>query len=289
MDDLHLDDLKIDSLVDLLKAAYTLEDYDHMIEIADKLLLSAERVYSRQKQAMGSGNRYVHLEGKRHIVYYYGFPKLMKGLAFEKLERYEEARECIKFYTDLAWLDDGTKEAEEEINIFKLFARGNELTVNVLEGKHEFLAPYVQFLEESRIEELLPGLETILKSGIDYGFSVNWVLDRFESDIDKAAESCSKKGEAIYVAKFFYKLSIYYFKTEQYGAAVHNTLKALEASGNFKDVTAFRKSVALFESLRGYVDVNQQQRYTDVINNIMKEELENEKSTFIIDANIRIN
>lgn len=41
MSELRLDDLKIDSLVDLLKATYALEDWDKMIEIANKLHLSA--------------------------------------------------------------------------------------------------------------------------------------------------------------------------------------------------------------------------------------------------------
>ncbi|MFB5675160.1 hypothetical protein ACE3NQ_11520 [Paenibacillus terreus] len=289
MDDLYLEDLRIDSLVDLLKAAYSLEDWGRMIEIADKLLLSAEMVYSKQKKSIDSGKRYIYLDGKRHIVYYFGFSKLMKGTAFEKMGRYAEAQECIKFYTDLSWLDDGTEEAEKEINIFKMFAKGNSLTVSLLDGKQEYLAPYVQYIEESRIEELLPGLETILKSGIDHGFSANGVLDRFKNDIEKAIEICSKKGEAIYVAKFYYKLSIYYFKTGQYEAALHNTLKALEASGNFNDVIVFRKSVALFESLRGYAGVDQQQRYVALMSNILKEELENEKNTFISDDHIRVN
>ncbi|WP_355317845.1 hypothetical protein [Paenibacillus jiagnxiensis] len=118
-----------------------------MTEIAGKLLLSAERVYSRQKQSLESGKRYIYLDGTRHIVYYFGFSQLMKGIALA----------CIKDYSDLSLLDDGSTEAGEEISAFKMFAKANTLSISLLDGRQEYLDPYVQFLKESRVEELLPG------------------------------------------------------------------------------------------------------------------------------------
>ncbi|MFB5265874.1 hypothetical protein ACE41H_03620 [Paenibacillus enshidis] len=245
MDDLHLDGLKIDSLVDLLKAAYILEDYDHMIEIADKLLISAERVYSKRKQSLELGKRYVYLDGKRHIVYYFGFSQLMKGIALGKKELYEESLACIKDYADLSWLDDGSKEAGEEISAFKMFAKANTFSVSLLDGKQEYLDPYVQFLKESRVEELLPGLMTILISAINHGFHVDSVFDHFKGKIGEAIEICSKSGEAIYITKFFYTLLSYHLKMKQHHVVLHNVLQALEASNNFKDVSGYKVNISV--------------------------------------------
>lgn len=289
MDALHLDDLRIDSLVDLLKVSYSLEDHDRMIEIADKLYHSAQDIYNKQKKNLKLGNKYIYQDRIRHIIYYFGFSLLAKGIALQKKERYEESKQCIQIYSDLAWLNDGTEEANKEIEIFKLFAKANTFAVSLLEGRQEYLDPYVQFLGESRIEELLPGLMTILNSAIEHGYSVDSVLEHFEDAIRDAVEICSKKGEAIYLAKFYYRLSLYQFKMKQYKIAVRNTLKALAGSDTFGDIAEFKKCIVLFESFRSHADAEQQQQFTAIMNKILREELKNEKGISFDNDYIGIN
>ncbi|MFB5761189.1 hypothetical protein [Paenibacillus medicaginis] len=290
MDDLHLDDLRIDSLVDLLKASYTLEDYEHMIEIADKLLLSAERVYSRQKQSIDSGKRYVYLDGKRHIVYYFGFSQMAKGIALQKKELYNESLICIKNYADLSWLDDGSKDAAEEIAAFKTFAEANTYSVNLLAGRQEYLHQYVQFLKASRIEELLPGMITILNSAIQHGFAVDFVLNDSEGAIEEAIEACSKDSkEVVYVTKFYYTLSEYHLKMKHYQIALHYILLTLAVSDKFKNVAVFKKCVVLFEHHRIHADQDQQNTYAKFMNEIWEREIKNEKSISNDDAYNRVN
>lgn len=78
---------------------------------------------------------------------------------------YFESKQLIDNYSDLSWLNDGSKEAENEVQFFKLFARANMLAVNVLEGNQEYLELYIDFLNQSKIEELLPGLLNIVEAG----------------------------------------------------------------------------------------------------------------------------
>ncbi|SUA83311.1 DNA-binding protein [Paenibacillus macerans] len=280
LNQLRLDDLKIDSLVDLLKATYTLEDWDKMIEIADKLHLAALEL---------EGERSTKSKAcERHPTYYFGYSKLMKGLALQNKGQYNESKALVEEYSDLSWLDDGSKEAKEEVEFFKLFSKANMLAVNLLSGRLEYLDPYIQFLRDARIEELLPGILNITDAAIKHDFDIGDVLTLFEDDINKALEYYKLK-RTVYLMRVFFKLSLYHFVRQQYSAAIDKTLQGLELSNILKDTFAFKKFSALFESFRKHADENQQKRYTLFMNNTLKEELSNEKSIFFDGDRIGVN
>ncbi|MFM9277598.1 hypothetical protein [Paenibacillus jiagnxiensis] len=248
MDDLHLDDLRIDSLVDLIRASFFLEEWSKMLQISDKLLLSANKVYSEQKKALEAGKRYVFDDRKRHVVYYFGFSYMSKGIALHKMERFEESKECIKQYVDLSWLDDGSKKAKEEIDFFKLFARGNSYIVCLLEGKLEVLDSYVQFLKESRPEELFPGLITILEAALKHNLNVDEVIQSFKTDVLDTISYYEKQNSMTkYLSKYYHIMSLYLFREGNYKDGIHYTLKALELSDKFNDMVFEKRSTALFE------------------------------------------
>ncbi|KFN12237.1 MAG: hypothetical protein E7L01_13875 [Paenibacillus macerans] len=280
MSELRLDDLKIDSLVDLLKATYALEDWDKMIEIANKLHLSALGLEEEKTTK--------HKTYDRHPIYYFGFSQLAKGVALQNKGLYKEAKALIEKYSDLSWLDDGSKEAREEINFFKMFAKANMFAVNVLQGNLEYLDPYVQFLRESRIDELMPGLLNITEAAIKHNFDVEEILESFENDINKAIEYY-KQRRALYLMKVFYRLSLYYFVRQQYSVAIDKTFQGLELSDILKDTVAFKKFTALFESFREHANEDQQKRYIVFMNETLKEELSNEKGIFFDGRRIGIN
>ncbi|CAM4521589.1 hypothetical protein GNQ08_07665 [Paenibacillus macerans] len=280
MDGLRLDDLKIDSLVELLKATFTLEDWDKMIEIANKLHLSALGLEEEKTTR--------HKTYDRHPVYYFGFSQLAKGVALQNKGLYKEAKALIEKYSDLSWLDDGSKEAREEINFFKMFAKANMFAVNVLQGNLEYLDPYVQFLRESRIDELMPGLLNITEAAIKHSFDVGDILKSFEVDMNKAIEYYKQK-RALYLLKVFYRLSLYHLVRKQYSVAIDKTLTGLELSNILKDTVAFKKFAALFESFRNQASEEQQKHYTLFMSNTLKEELSYEKGIFFDGNSIGVN
>lgn len=73
LDSLYLNDLKVDSLVNLLKATYALEDWDKMIEISDKLY----HVTQKPEENLRIKRNYYD----RNIIYYIGYSQLMKGIS----------------------------------------------------------------------------------------------------------------------------------------------------------------------------------------------------------------
>lgn len=271
MIDLYLDNLKIDSLVDLLKVTYTLEDWDKMIEIADKLYFSAQELEGQTQVKRKSC--------ERHLVYYFGYSQLMKGIALQNKGMYNESKVLVEKYSDLSVLDDGSREAREEIEFFKMFAKANMHAVNLLSGNLECLDQYVKFLRESRIDELMPGLLNIIEAALNYDLEIEDILNSFERDIDKAIEYYKQK-RALYLLKVFYRLSLYYFIRKQYSVAIDKTLTGIELSDILKDTVAFKKFILLFESFRKHANEDQKKRYIVFMNETLKEELSNEKSVF---------
>lgn len=289
MDDLYcLGDLRTDSLVDLLKASFSLEDYEKMIEIADRLYASAKEIYYHQQDAMKSGKRYVYGERKRHLIYYYGFANLAKGIALQNMERFEEAKLCIDQYKDLSFLDDGTEEAAKEIEIYKMFAKANIYAVNILSGKIEYLGDYVNFLRNARVDEILPGLLNIIESDIKYHIGIDNILDSFQESISEAIEYYETKN-SLYIVKFFFKLSLYYFFKGQHSIAIFNTLQCLAYCHKLRDAMGFKKSVALFETFREYANGEQLMQYIEIMKAIIEEEFKHEKSLLCAGDHNRVN
>lgn len=278
MDELCLDNLKIDSLVDLLKASFSLEDWDRMIEIANRLYFSACELEEEKQMKTNS---------QRHLAYYFGFSQLAKGIALQNKGQFKEAKELIDKYSDLSWLDDGSKEASEEIQFFKMFAKANMYAVNILEGNLEQLEPYVQFLRESRLDELMPGLLNIVEAAIRHNIDVNKILSSFEGEINMAIEYYKKK-RSLYLIKVFYRLSLYHLIRKEFDDAIDKTLQGLELSNILKDVVAFKKFSALFESFRRQANEDQQMSYAVLMTNTLKEEISNEKGFFFDGNCIRV-
>ncbi|WP_148466807.1 hypothetical protein [Paenibacillus senegalimassiliensis] len=269
LDSLYLNDLKVDSLVDLLKATYTLEDWDKMIEISDKLYQTTQESEENVKIKRSSC--------ERHIVYYVGYSQLMKGIALQNKGQYSEAKELIDNYSDLSWLEDGSKEASKEVSFFNMFAKANLLAVNVLEGNLEYLDPYVQFLRESRLDELMPGLLNIIDSSLKNDFEIDDLLASFKIEMNRAMDYYKHK-RALYIMKVLNKLSIYYLARKHYHIAIDTILQGLEFSNLLSDTRAFRKFTIIFESIRNKTSEDQQLRYSSMIHQLLKEELSHEKN-----------
>lgn len=274
MRDLVLDDLHIDSIVDLLKASFTMEDWEKMIIIADKLHSSTIKIEKEQQL-----NR---IHPKRHLVYYYGFSQLSKGIALQNQGKYSESKMLIEKYSDLSWLDDGSEEAKKEVQFFKLFAKANMLAVNVLEGHQEYFEPYIEFLRQSKVDELIPGLLNIIEAGMRHNINIHERIDLFNKDIDKAVDYYTEI-RSLYLTKFFYKLSLYYLLHQDYDVAIRKILQGLEICNKLNDINAFKKFSVLFEVFRKYATEFQRDQFNLIMRQTLKGELNDEKNLLFHD------
>ncbi|HEY2492478.1 MAG TPA: DNA-binding protein [Paenibacillus sp.] len=272
MGDLDLIDIvNLDSLTDMLKAAFAIDALEQIIPIADQLYTQALGIYdSRQLQrAMNEQlNRYLF---KRNIIYYLGFSKLMKGIALQKLGKLSESRDCIEKYSEMGWINELNEEGQSEVDYYKVVARANTYTLDLLEGKEEVLVEYVNFIKSSDTDELLPALITILESAIMHNFNIDQILIEFGELEEERVGTYETKENIRYYVDYLYLLARYRFKENKHEIAISIILNILVTSDRLKDDTGFKKSVVLFESNRDYASQDQVQQYTAIIKKLCKE------------------
>lgn len=271
---LDLDGLNADSLTCMLKASFSLENWDAMIEIADRLITQIALIYETSSDTLREQNL------KRSIPYYFGFSLCSKGIALQKLGKYPEARMCIQKYAELGWIKGLNEEGINEVKYYRNIAKANTYVLDLLEGQKGVLNEYVQFIRNSAEEELLPGLITILESSIKYNYSVDWILREFEINANDIGARGTKESIRYFV-DYKFLLAMYHYKQENTFDAINIILETLLLSITLKDDTGFKKAAALFEILRDDANQSQLQVHHNIMKTIIERELTNEKENVI--------
>lgn len=273
--DLDLKDIdNLDSLTKMLKGAFAIDAYKHMIEIADKLYTQA---YKALQVLNDKSVPHLHIF-ERNIVYYIGFSQLSKGIALQKTNKLEESKKCIEKYNNLDLVNGVEQEEQQTIDYFKVLARANTYTIDLLQGKEEVMEEYANFIKEGKNDELLPGLITILESAIMHNFNISHILTELGEKIDKSIDAKETRENKRYYVDYLYLLSLYKFKEGDHKTAINIILDILVTSDRVKDDTGFKKICVLFENFRLHASQSQLQDYSSILRQILKGDFENEKS-----------
>ncbi|MNH93835.1 hypothetical protein D3C73_464440 [compost metagenome] len=267
--------IEIDTLVSMLKMAYSFENWDKVISISVDLNRAANRIYKEHIQHTSFGRQISHEKMERSLVYYFGYSYLMKGLAFQKLKLYGKAKECVAYYSDLNWLDDSSEVSRKAISDFHFFARANMLALEVLTGNLDFLPGYVDFLLNNP-KEVLPGLITIIETAISNGFNVDAEIDLLTS-ITLDFNIYENRVDSANYLFFKYLLALYQFKNENYSEAINYTLQIFTLSDKLGDDKCFKKAMVLFEAFRNHASVSQMEQYLAIQKTIFKGAIEDEE------------
>lgn len=132
--ELDLNGINADSLVQMLRASFTLENWDGILQIADRLYSEINQFYSIYQREHADGQKVCNFGLNRSIVYYFGYSMCLKGIALEKLGRYDEARECISKYEDLGWINGMNAEGRAEVEYYCEIALANLHVIELNEG-----------------------------------------------------------------------------------------------------------------------------------------------------------
>lgn len=277
---LELDGMNADSLTDMIKVSFSWENWTAILEISDKLFELAAITYD--SAGLHSSRRCM----KRNIAYYFGYSACMKGIAYQKLGNFAEARQCISRYSDLSWIKNLNEDGLAEVEYYRNIAIANTYVIDLLEGKVHILPEYVELIRKCNKEELLAGLITILESAIKYNYPVDWVLDEFKSEAEELG-STEKRENIRYYIDYIYLLAIYLYKREKAVDAINLILDIMTLSGRIDDETGFRKTVAFYEVIRSHASIAQQEKHQEIMQNILEREfLNNEKNLLVVDSRI---
>ncbi|MED5017819.1 hypothetical protein P9847_10935 [Paenibacillus chibensis] len=262
--------IDIDILVNMVKMAFAMENWEEVISLSTRLLETAKVIASHPSKTSGE-----RIETKRHISYYFGYSYLMQGLAFQKLKQYALSIECIEYYRDLSWLNDSTDEAITIVEDFNKFAKANLLTLDILTGNRNKLPEYTEFLQQNP-DQILSGLITILESAILYSYNVDHVLEPLRSHIRDASFYTEQVLATKYLS-YSFMLALYYSLNDHTQEAIIISLHNLSLCDKLGNDKYFKKTIALFETIKIYASVSQLEEYSRILKIIFEGEISNEK------------
>ncbi|MFB5761286.1 DNA-binding protein [Paenibacillus medicaginis] len=261
-----LKSLKPDIIVEMLNMAVGFENWSKVLETADILYQCVKCIHEerRERQSKGWSASYNHTE--HPLLYYYGYSLEMKGLAFQKLGRVEEARACIGRYAELKWMDTLNEAEEQVVQDFKHKARANRYALEIEAGQAELLEEYVGFLYKHP-EECVKGLTTIMEAAVRYGWRIDRILHTFsEQAAGFAIESYSSNNDDMY--HYFYHRAIYEQWVGRLVDAVECILQAIRLAHELGMDRYFKRCAVQWESLREAATKEQIERYRALLKRI---------------------
>ncbi|AET60568.1 DNA-binding protein [Paenibacillus terrae HPL-003] len=273
MDDLvHSDITDLDTLVNMIKLSFSFNDGVHMIALCDHLYDRASQKYQELQFYKAHKKSVQPIHTKRPLVYYYGYSHLMKGMAFQKQGKYDEARDCIEKYAELGWFNGLDPYGEAEVEYYRHAAKANLYALDILSGSFKVLQEYVQFLRDNP-EELLPGLLSIVEGASRHDYPLDVVLEPFAEQID-GFKYLEEPVNVSYYFRFCYQLSLYYIKQQQFTVALDYILQSLMLSDTLgmEHEHEFRKCTAIFEIFRSQATATQQDQYITILKGVLKDE-----------------
>ncbi len=241
---------QLDALLKLANAYFQLHDCETVIQYAEELRVLATSIHQQQVRGKSKNREVKPLKTERRLIVYYGQSFLMKGNAYEKQGQYKKAMEFIPYYADLTdfeGLDIGEIEAQK----FKMWAKANQLSLEILMGKMESLPAYVELLRNNR-PEILQGLLIIVESANYYNYPIDEILILFAEKIDEFGELNRNFSyyhtnyNLVTYSRFFLELSRYYFNTGAYSKAMDGMLKSFKASSQLNDKAYYIKSITFY-------------------------------------------
>ncbi|MED1916528.1 helix-turn-helix transcriptional regulator [Bacillus thuringiensis] len=217
---------QLDALFQLARVCYALQKWNKSGEYGDELRLLAETVCIHELDRLKRNKKGEPLKTERHLVYYYGMGHLYKGAALEMQGLYEEAKQYVQVYADLGWFELLDENGRKDVERFKVWAKANSYTLEVLSGKTSIIEEYADYLDILPTIEVLAGLNAIMKSANTYHFCVDGILERFASQIASFDQFTEAIGLDRHL-RFRYQMAIYEFGKGRIERGIEETIYCL--------------------------------------------------------------
>ncbi|USG65828.1 helix-turn-helix transcriptional regulator [Brevibacillus ruminantium] len=254
---------QLDGLLHLANACFMLQEWKKVEKYADELRSLAMRVYQEELSKRKNGKICGPLRTERHLVVYYGQGFLAKGVALQMQGLYREAKLYVKGYADLGWFEllDGT--GYREVEKFKIWAKANSYTYDLLMGQTNVLPEYLEFLAKHP-EEIPAGLLTIMEAASKYDILINPVLEQYAEEIERFYNY----NDQVNISRqyqFRYHKMIYELKNGFISNAIEEILYCLDLSDKLRNQQAFKRCTALFWEYRQQATEKQKRIYHEII------------------------
>jgi len=253
----------LDGLLTLSNIYATSQSWKIVEKYADELKTLIKMVYQIEEKKIENSVDYVPLKTERHLVVYYGQAYLLKGVALEYQERYEEAKTYIKEYENLNWFKGLNETGLFEVQRFTYFSHANMYLIDLLMGDTESLPNYIKFLEDHS-NEVIPAMSIILKAANKYNFDIDDVILKFKSHLEYNESSVNHYSKVSLIVRYincYYQLSIYWAKKNLFLDSINMIINGLKLSIKIYNKDKILDSIALIEHLKGFANDDQIKEY----------------------------
>ncbi|GED26204.1 hypothetical protein BAG01nite_23060 [Brevibacillus agri] len=257
------ENVQLDALLQLANVCFMMYRWKDVEKYADELRNLATIVYENELLRRTSPKANDLLKTERHLVVYYGQGFLLKAAALKKQRLYEEAKQYIQGYADLGWFEILDETGQQEVEKFRVWAKINSYTLDMMLGNYEILPECITFLEDHP-GEIFPALVTIMECANKYGFCIDEVLERF-SEYTSYTEDDLNGLSASRHFRFRYQKAIYELQRERFNIGINETLRSLALADKMNHYQDFKQCVSLFEEHRHHASNSQIIAYNKII------------------------
>lgn len=204
----------------------------------------------------------------------------MKASVCEVRKEYVKALEYTDVYVNVIEISNPTEEEQELIERFKGWAEGNRYLYHLMNGNHEVIDPYLNYLDANP-HEILIAFVNIAQAANQHSLDIDYALDRFDPYIKQFNTDMHLKGtynmqmlNHRYI-HFYYELAKYRLNQQRYATGIETLLTSLELSSSSNDDLMSIKSIDLYGKFRRHVTNQQEEQYNRLLEGLSSQNFGN--------------
>ncbi|WP_411344105.1 DNA-binding protein [Paenibacillus sp. WLX1005] len=257
------ENIMLDALLQLASVYYNFQDWELMSSCADELRSLAETVYQAECEKLKINKNHSLLETERELVVYYGQGNLIKGIALEYLDKYEEAKKCIQNYADLSWFEGLNEKGKEEVEKLKLYSIANMHNLGLLMGNINNIDSYISFLEDHP-KEILPSMLVISRAANKYTLDIDYIIEKFKDILYPSKVAHNASYPKVSIGRYmilYYQLAVYHIDKQQFRIGLDELLRSLRLSIALSNKNRTLDCITLFEQYKKHSLEQQTNQY----------------------------
>ncbi|MET3209023.1 UNVERIFIED_CONTAM: transcriptional regulator with XRE-family HTH domain [Paenibacillus sp. PvR008] len=279
----RLDEIEqLDALKDLANVYRSLDEWDMLYETAQIMRGKAEIQYTLKHQQKKRKREDQVKKLSRPMFVYIAYADLLCASACEAKGDYEQALQFTYAYADLDWVIETDEDTLHCVSLFQNWAEGNTYVNKLLSGDTSVLPNYVEYItaaSNADESEKLSKLLNILIAANQYQVDVDYILQRFETEMDSITQQQPSADMYTYqvvpghTTLFKYELAKYHLNWARYSHGFKYLLDVLAKSLAINKESFFIRCIRLFEQFKEFADVQTHAKYEILVSKGQKEKL----------------
>lgn len=270
------EEIQLDAVKDLANVYNTIHHWDKVYELAEELERKVDFQLELQSRRRKNKKRIAFYP----IFTYKAYANLLKASVCEVRKEYVKALEYTDVYVNVIEVSNPTEEEQELIERFKGWAEGNRYLYHLMNGNHEVIEPYLNYLDANP-HEILIAFVNIVQAANQHSLDIDYALDRFDPYIKQFNTDMHLKGaynmqmlNHRYI-HFYYELAKYRLNQQRYATGIETLLTSLELSSSSNDDLMSIKSIDLYGKFRRHVTNQQEEQYNRLLEGLSSQNFGN--------------